>query len=28
MMGIYLAISLIVSAVMNVYNSRARLTER
>jgi len=28
MMGIYLAISLIVSAVMNLYNSRVRLKER
>ena len=28
MMGIYLAISLIISAVMNVYNARVRLKER
>ncbi|MFC0340851.1 amino acid ABC transporter permease [Paracoccus niistensis] len=28
MMGIYLAISLIVSAIMNLYNSRVRLKER
>lgn len=28
MMGIYLAISLIVSGIMNVYNSRVRLKER
>ncbi|WP_299361374.1 ABC transporter permease subunit [uncultured Paracoccus sp.] len=28
MMGVYLAISLIISAVMNVYNARIRLKER
>ena len=28
MMGIYLVISLIISGVMNVYNSRVKLKER
>ena len=28
MMGIYLALSLLISAAMNVYNARVRLKER